>query len=143
VNDQTPICDELVAPFLDILQLLHALCDGDLEKNILMLAIAERTVRHPGFRATTNTQRLGGDLPVFPNIGVNARSIAESTGIPRETVRRKVADLVAKGWIAQSGRNLYFTEEGYRALSPGREAVERLAEQYTAIVERRREASRR
>ena len=34
----------------------------------------------------------------------NAFSISEATGIPRETVRRKVDKLVKKGWLARNAR---------------------------------------
>jgi hypothetical protein len=133
-----PITDELVPPFLDILQKLREVCRGDLEKNIILLAIAERTVRHPEFRKTTDAQRLDGSLPAFPNTGVNALSIAESSGIPRETVRRKIADLRAAGWICRKGRNLHYTPAGYQALTSAREALEQLAVRFTSIMERRR-----
>lgn len=35
----------------------------------------------------------------------NALSISESTGIPRETVRRKIRLLIEKGWVKQIGRD--------------------------------------
>ena len=35
----------------------------------------------------------------------NAMSVSASTGIPRETVRRKIAWLVDKGWIQKAGRD--------------------------------------
>lgn len=35
----------------------------------------------------------------------NAMSVSASTGIPRETVRRKIAWLVEKGWIQKIGRD--------------------------------------
>jgi hypothetical protein len=138
VNDQSPLSDDLVAPFLAILQLLREVCGGDLEKIIIMLVVADRTVRHPAVKAMSTAERMESGLEFLPNIGVNARSIADSTGVPRETVRRKVADLVATGWIATTGRNLQFTTKGYRELTPGRQALERLAEQFAASVERRR-----
>jgi len=33
----------------------------------------------------------------------NAMSISQSTGIPRETVRRKIRQLVTKGWLRKAG----------------------------------------
>jgi hypothetical protein len=137
--DKTPpISDELVPPFLELMQTLRAMCGGDLEKNIIMLAIAERTYRHPDVRGTTHDQRLGSNRTVFPNTGLNALSIAESSGIPRETVRRKVASLIDAGWIGQDGRNLHYTPAGYRAMSPGRDALVQLAVTFSEIVQRRR-----
>jgi hypothetical protein len=45
----------------------------------------------------------------------NAMSVAASTGIPRETVRRKIRWLVQKGWVQQVGRDkLFVTVEACR-----------------------------
>jgi hypothetical protein len=42
----------------------------------------------------------------------NAMSVASSTGIPRETVRRKIAWLVARGWVRRAGRDQLYIDEG-------------------------------
>jgi hypothetical protein len=136
-----PISDELVPPFLDLLLELRKSCGGDLDKHIILVAIAERAVRHPATRDISDDSRLDGSNPVLPNSGVNASSIADSCGIPRETARRKVAGLLSAGWIARSGRNLAFTTDGYRALTPAREALVRLAVQSHSIVQRRQDDS--
>jgi DNA-binding IclR family transcriptional regulator len=65
---------------------------------------------------------------------MNTLSIAESSGIPRETVRRKVANLVREGWIYRSGSTLHFTSKGYRETRSVREAMERLAVEYSEII---------
>lgn len=41
----------------------------------------------------------------------NAMSVAASTGIPRETVRRKIAWLISKGWVRRAGRDQLFIDE--------------------------------
>jgi len=41
----------------------------------------------------------------------NAFSISEATGIPRETVRRKIDKLQKKGWIVKSDRGELFITE--------------------------------
>jgi hypothetical protein len=41
----------------------------------------------------------------------NAMSVAASSGIPRETVRRKVAWLVERGWVRRIGRDQLFVDE--------------------------------
>ncbi len=43
---------------------------------------------------------------------VNAASIAAATGIPRETVRRKLKRLVALGYIIEKGRSGYVVTPG-------------------------------
>ncbi|MFZ4808485.1 MAG: helix-turn-helix domain-containing protein [Hyphomicrobiaceae bacterium] len=55
--------------------------------------------------------------PVEPE-PLNARSLAEFTGIPRETARRKVQDLVDMGWVDRD-------ERGY--LTASRKAAEELS----------------
>lgn len=42
----------------------------------------------------------------------NVLSIAEATGIPRETVRRKVARLIDKGWLARDERKRLIVRKG-------------------------------
>jgi len=41
----------------------------------------------------------------------NAYSIAAATGLPRETVRRKIRQLVAKGWVRKAGPDTLFITE--------------------------------
>jgi hypothetical protein len=48
----------------------------------------------------------------------NTFSIAQGTGIPRETVRRKVATLARRGWIERDGKgNLYVAPGTHDAFS--------------------------
>lgn len=51
----------------------------------------------------------GGPLPPEEHHPVSARAIAEATGLPRETVRRKIAALVAEGFLAQDSRGVRTT----------------------------------
>ncbi|MDB5459205.1 MAG: hypothetical protein JWO72_946 [Caulobacteraceae bacterium] len=48
----------------------------------------------------------GSPLPEEAHHPVSARAIAEATGLPRETVRRKIAHLVAEGHLAQDSRGV-------------------------------------
>jgi hypothetical protein len=48
----------------------------------------------------------GAPLPEEEHHPVSARAIAEATGLPRETVRRKIAVLVAEGYLAQDSRGV-------------------------------------
>lgn len=137
MEDSAPLADELVSPFLHLLQTLREACGGDLEMNIILLAISERTIAHPDFRNLTTAQRMKPDAPPFPTRGVNIRSIADSTGIPRETVRRKVATLERKGWVARTPDTLHLTAEAYRALTPARDEIVDLAVRFHDIVARR------
>lgn len=51
----------------------------------------------------------GGPLPEEEHHPVSARAIAEATGLPRETVRRKIAALVHEGYLAQDSRGVRTT----------------------------------
>ena len=45
----------------------------------------------------------------------NAMSVSQSTGIPRETVRRKIRQLIARGWLRRDGPDeLFVTSEPSR-----------------------------
>jgi predicted transcriptional regulator len=45
--------------------------------------------------------------------GVNALSIAESTGLPRETTRRKIKKLIAMGMITETSKGEYIFTPGF------------------------------
>jgi hypothetical protein len=119
-------------PLLAYLLFAREVAGGDLDLNIILLVIAIRSVEHPDFSSLPR-ERLE-DLPVFPSLGVNTHSIAESSGIPRETVRRKVAKLVRDGWIVRQGSTLHFTPKGFRETSFVREARELLAFEYYEVI---------
>jgi hypothetical protein len=48
----------------------------------------------------------GAPVPEEQHHPISARAIAEATGLPRETVRRKIAALVADGHLAQDRRGV-------------------------------------
>jgi DNA-binding transcriptional regulator YhcF (GntR family) len=48
----------------------------------------------------------GKPLPEDEHHPISARAIAEATGLPRETVRRKISALVAQGHLAQDSRGV-------------------------------------
>jgi hypothetical protein len=51
-------------------------------------------------------------VPPELQVPVNALSIAESTGIPRETVRRKIKEMIADGILAEDERGGYRVKPG-------------------------------
>jgi hypothetical protein len=120
------LANELVEPFALTLGDFRRLCGGDLDKALIMLVIALRANRHPEFRSLGPDDLLSDDPPPLPSYGTNGRSIADATGIPRETVRRKVADLIEVGWVVRQGRKLHYSHEGYRAVAPARESQLRM-----------------
>jgi hypothetical protein len=121
------IARSLLRPLLHLLSLSREACGGDVEKFLIMLVIAIRTTEHEGFATYSQAQLLSGEVPIFPTLGTNVRSVAESTGTPKETVRRKVSELIEAGWISRAGNELRFTTVAYQDLAGVRVAIEELA----------------
>ncbi|RNJ63579.1 MAG: hypothetical protein EDM03_04040 [Porphyrobacter sp. IPPAS B-1204] len=86
----------------------HA-CDGDLDLFLIMAIIGERT-----FSAPRAPDSMSHDEFVTGTVGkiapqpINLQSIADFSGIPRETVRRKLEILIGRGWV-QRGEHGYVT----------------------------------
>jgi hypothetical protein len=79
--------------------------DGDLDLLLVLAVIADR-VRPEGWSPELRTSRnlsRGEGAAHFLN-PINIQSVAEFSGIPRETVRRKVRTLEARGWVARNTR---------------------------------------
>jgi hypothetical protein len=126
-DNYTRIARELLRPLVDFLCAAREACGGDADKHLIMLVVGIRTAEHADIADYTSAQLASGEVPVFPSLGTNIGSIAESIGAPRETVRRKVGELVDAGWIVRHGNELRFTSQAFCQLAPVREAHHRLA----------------
>lgn len=130
------VAADLLRPILEFLTTARELLGGDAEKILIMLVVSIRTKQHPDFPKLTATELEDDRIAMLPSLGVNVRSIAESTGIPKESVRRKVAELVEAGFLVRDENDFRYTPEGYKAVAPAREAIERLAVRNFQIVSR-------
>jgi hypothetical protein len=128
------IATELLKPLLHLLSIARDACGGDVEKYLILLVVNLRSTEHPDFRASTKDGLLNHADPVFPSLGTNVRSLSESLNIPRETARRKVAELIETGWLARRGSSLHYTRQAFRQLTPIREALGALALSNFAVV---------
>lgn len=78
--------------------------DGDLDLFLILCIIGERT-----FPVRTASPDMDFDSwnktrsDSFQSIEINLQSLADYSGIPRETVRRKVSVLLRKGWVVREG----------------------------------------
>lgn len=94
---------------------VRAAFGGDLLAAIVLGEVAHHNLAPLVNRARTphdlsETLRTAADTLLQILLPTNAFSIAQATGIPRETVRRKVADLVRRGWIDRDNKgNLFVT----------------------------------
>jgi len=90
--------------FARLLAVLRGQFDGDLDTMLILLAVSSGTEKDD-WRATL----FGAAEPPRRTSPTNAQSIALSTGIPRETVRRKLARLQTKGWIGHDAAGNWVT----------------------------------
>lgn len=115
------------------------LFDGDIDQAIVSLMVSIAALDHrrrvPEFRNTH------GDLRPVVGIegqrGVNAQSIAEETGIPRETVRRKLRELEARGAVVKKDGSRYIMKPGFVQRPENPAVVEQGPEAIRAGDERR------
>jgi hypothetical protein len=80
-------------------------CDGDLDLFLVLTIIGERTFtpRNVPDEMSFADFRDGTVKSVTP-AAINLQSISDYSGIPRETVRRKIEALIAKGWVERNDR---------------------------------------
>ncbi len=117
---------EMSELFCKILPRFSELMDNDLSKLLILQAVGAANVQ----RLMASSQRgpyESIDVRIPPELQVpsNALSIADATGLPRETVRRKLKELLASGFVVEDDRG------GYR-LKPGRLQVDDLQAIYYA-----------
>jgi hypothetical protein len=127
--------EELLSPLLDLLTSARRSFDGDLDKYVILLVVTIRAANHPQFVKNIEIARAQGKAaPSFPSLGVNIQSIADSIGAPKETIRRKVADMVEEGWIERRGNHLYLTAAAYQEHKFVRELMHLLFVRHYEVV---------
>ena len=93
------VCDAL----LRLSSIVSNVYGPDMERFIVYMAVisagASRFQRDPNLRARYAEEPLPDEF----RGAVSRRAIAESVGLPRETVRRKIAALIADGHIVREG----------------------------------------
>ena len=95
-----------VTAFVDLLLVLRQKFDGDLDMMLILAIIGDRRIWQRANKEDVSYAGLGKTpLPLSATdaVAINVLSIANFTGIPRETVRRKVAALIERGWIDREG----------------------------------------
>ena len=74
--------------------------DGDMDLFLVMTIIGERTftprVAPDGM---SREEFQSGSVHDLESAAINLQSVADYSGIPRESVRRKIEILITKGWV--------------------------------------------
>ena len=117
------VAKDFLGPMIDVLNAGRAACDGDLDKLLIVLVVAMRTAEDKRILDLELEDVLSGAVEVYPSLSTNVRSIADSTGIPKESVRRKVAALVDAGWIVRDDHTLSLAPHASRMLTDFREQL--------------------
>jgi hypothetical protein len=125
----------LLELYLDLTHIVRGTGDLDLESVLIMICAAEATM-HPLILAesTPPTARKMSKPPEEFRGSISRVLLAERTGLPRETVRRKIAALVAAGRLIEDGSRRIRTPPNLADRS-----LQRLGEEAFAAVERYRE----
>ena len=111
---------------IDTMRRAYRLFDGDLTLFLVFGEIAHynmsRALRAFSVQDAADSARwkkLMRSLPGRKITPCNALSISNATGMPRETVRRKVKELEKRGWLVREGaRSLTLTPRAIEQLGP-------------------------
>ena len=125
--------------YLRYLLQLYAAFDGDIVAAIVLGEVAHHNASRirQGLTSRQLAIRLADPTARDGLVPTNAFSIAQATGIPRETVRRKIAYLVGRGLLARDARaNLVFTVEARDAFG---DLTEQLVRDLLECADRLRE----
>jgi len=100
--------------------------------SVLIIRMGGEPLQSKGRSAGSPADEIG-PIPMLP---VSIQFIARATGIPRETVRRKVNQLVQIGWVERidGGTKLGLTPLGYRDSLPIRDSwIDLVVDNYLAV----------
>ena len=113
-----------VDAFSQLLITLRKCFGGDLDLMLVLAIIGSRTLPASRINGLSYSDFESGQRHDIPFRPINLQSIADCTGIPRETVRRKVSELQALGWIERRENGvLAVTEQASEALVPATQAT--------------------
>ena len=109
--------------FCDLLVTLRRQFGGDLDRMLVLAIIGARTLSRDYIEGLCYDRFMASERPGEP-APINVQSIADYSGIPRETVRRKVNDLEQLGWIIRSDKgHLTASTKAAEDLASGTEAT--------------------
>jgi biotin operon repressor len=104
------------AHFCDLLVTLRQTFGGDLDSMLVLAVIGTRTLAWGRIDGLSYDEFMARDRDQTELAPINLQSIADCSGIPRETVRRKVQALQRAGWVRKR-------DDGY-LIATGQAAVD-------------------
>lgn len=102
---------------LAVLTNLREVFGNDLDKPIILAVIGQFMHENAGEISHRYRDHLDPAQQVEPRRLTNIESVASSAGLPRESVRRKVGDLIDVGWVQRDSKGgLLVTTKAAEAL---------------------------
>jgi hypothetical protein len=101
-----------VEGFLTVLVELRRVFGNDMDKVIILSAIGQQYLRDPALSSTSRAEVERMDVAPGLRSTTNIDALARATGIPRESVRRKVNELIANKLVERAA-------EGGLHVAPG------------------------
>ena len=123
LKEYTRVGSDIWTPLLECLVSARSYFEGDLDLLIIYLLIGLRTLQDRRTIDLSLEAVAEGRVATLPSLFTNVRSISESTRIPYETVRRKVARLVELGWVRRDGDKLALTVQALTEFTELREKL--------------------
>lgn len=119
-----------VEGFLELLVELRRVFGNDLDKVMILSAVGQQMLRDPAAPTLSKeTAHRRGSSPIHSERRTNIDALARATGIPRESVRRKVNELQAAGLVCRTG-------DGLRVQSGAAAALQSSTEVEIAMLDR-------
>jgi hypothetical protein len=94
-----------VEGFLGLLIELRRVFGNDLDKVMILSAIGQQLLLDRRLPQRSYDQWIAAPLVERPDRATSIDALARATGIPRESVRRKVNELMADGFVVRNDRN--------------------------------------
>lgn len=112
-----------VEQFTTLLIMLRKVFGGDLDRMLVLAIIGLRTMPQRRMDGLSYSDFQAGLRSKLPS-PINVQSIADTSGIPRETARRKVRELQQAGWVERGDDgSLVVSARAREELSPATEAT--------------------
>lgn len=109
--------------FCELLIRLRRHFGGDLDRMLVLAVIGARTLARGRIDGMSYDRFMGGER-AKDAAPINLQSIVDYSGIPRETVRRKLLALERSGWITRNDKGyLFATAKAAADLEPATRAT--------------------
>lgn len=126
------VAARMLAPLIDLMARARQE-QGDLDRLLILLTLAQRAYTEPAVAQALLTGQAAADIA--PR-ATNTLSLAQAIHLPKETVRRKLNELVEMGYAARQARGVAITADGVRQLAQVRGSMLRMAAVHHQIIER-------